>query len=85
MNSINFKNEVLKPINHKGFFFDLTIYISVMFLVREIYIPNVGFLANGLFWSFSPLIVATWRMKARGVTWKELGLRKPKDFKKTLI
>jgi len=85
MNSINSKNEVLKPINHKGFFLDLTIYISVMFLVREIYIPNVGFLANGLFWSFSTLAVATWRMSVRGVTWKELGLRKPKSLKKTLL
>ena len=55
-----------------------------MFLVREIYIPNVGFLANGLFWSFSTLAVATWRMKVRGITWKELGLRKPKSFKKTI-
>lgn len=55
-----------------------------MFLVREIYIPKIGFLANGLFWSFTTLVVATWRMKVRGVTWKELGLRKPKYFWKTL-
>lgn len=56
-----------------------------MFLVREIYFPNVGFIANGLFWSFSTLIVATWRMKVRGVKWKEIGLRKPRDIKNTLI
>lgn len=68
----------------KDFFLDLAIYISVMFLIREIYFPNVGFLANGLFWSFSTLIIASWRMKVRGVTWKELGLCKPESYKKTL-
>ena len=55
-----------------------------MFLVREIYIPKVGFIANGLFWSFTTLIIATWRMKVRNVTWKELGLRKPDNLWKTL-
>ncbi len=55
-----------------------------MFLVREITIPDVGFITNGLFYSFTTLIVATWRMKVRGVTWKELGLRKSKNFLKTL-
>ena len=55
-----------------------------MFLVREIYIPKAGFIANGLFWSFTTLLVATWRMKVRNVTWKELGLQKPKSLGKTL-
>lgn len=71
--------------NSKGFLFDLTIYISIMFLVREVYIPQVGFIVNGLFWSFTTLLVATWRMKVRCVTWHELGLKKPKSFKKTLL
>lgn len=75
----------LKQNNYKDFLFDLVIYISVMFLVREIYIPKVGFIANGLFWSFSTLVVATWRMKVRGVSWKDLGLRKPESIKKTLL
>jgi len=70
--------------NYRGFLFDLIIYISVMFLVREIYIPKAGFIANGLFWSFTTLLVATWRMKVRNVTWKELGLQKPKSLGKTL-
>ncbi|WP_456438218.1 CPBP family intramembrane glutamic endopeptidase [Psychroserpens sp.] len=78
-------NDLTKPINHKGFLFDLIIYISVMFLIRKIYFPNIGFIINGLFWSFSTLIIATWRMKARNVTWKDLGLRKPESFKKTLF
>ena len=76
----------LRPeqVNHKGLLIDLAIYLSVMFLVREIHIPQVGFIANGLFWSFTTLVLASWRMKVRNVTWKELGLRKPESFGKTL-
>jgi len=78
-------NDLTKPINHKGFLFDLIIYISVMFLIREIYFPSVGFIVNGIFWSLTTLIIATWRMKVRNVSWKDLGLRKPESFKKTLF
>ncbi|MDC9723383.1 MAG: CPBP family intramembrane metalloprotease [Urechidicola sp.] len=74
---------ISKPTNYKGFLLDLIIYISVMFLVREIYIPKVGFIVNGLFWSFTTLIVASWRMKVRGVSWKDLGLKKPENIWKT--
>ena len=84
MSNQKIENTVSKQNNYKGFLIDLIIYISVMFLVREIYIPKIGFLANGLFWSFTTLVVATWRMKVRNVTWKELGLRKPTSFWKTL-
>ena len=77
--------DLKKPTNHKGFLFDLIIYISVMFLIREIYFQSVGFIVNGLFWSLTTLIIATWRMKVRNVTWKNLGLRKPESFKKTVI
>ncbi len=70
--------------NYKGFLLDLLIYIAVMFLVREIWIPKVGFITNGLFWSFTTLIVASWRMKVRGVSWKDLGLKKPTNLWKTL-
>jgi hypothetical protein len=84
MNHLYTENTVSKQNNYKGFLIDLIIYISVMFLVREIYIPKVGFIANGLFWSFTTLAVAMWRMRVRGVTWKELGLRKPENLGKTL-
>ncbi|WP_299315465.1 CPBP family intramembrane glutamic endopeptidase [uncultured Aquimarina sp.] len=77
--------DLTKRINHRGFLFDLIIYISVMFLIREIYFPNVGFIINGLFWSLTTLIIATWRMKVRNVSWKNLGLCKPESFKKTLF
>lgn len=78
------KTKISAQNNYKGFLIDLIIYISIMFLVREIYIPKVGFIANGLFWSFTTLVVATWRMRIRGVSWKELGLSKPKNFGKTI-
>ncbi len=78
------KPEIEGKSNSKGFLFDLVIYISIMFLVREIYIPKVGFIANGLFWSLTTLVIATWRMKVRNITWQELGLRKPDNLWKTL-
>ncbi len=68
-----------------GFFVDLLIYLSVMFLIREVYVPEIGFLANGLFWSFTTLAVASWRMKVRGVSWTDLGLCTPKSYKGTLV
>ena len=55
-----------------------------MFLVRELYIPKIGFMANGLFWSFTTLAVAHWRMSVRHISWRELGLRQPKSILKTL-
>jgi len=83
--NIKSKTELLGTTNHKGFLFDLIIYIAVMFLIREVYFEEVHFLVNGLFWSFSTLIIATWRMRVRNISWKDLGLRKPKNIKKTLL
>lgn len=56
-----------------------------MFLVREIRIPYTGFITNGLINSFTTLVVASFIMRVRGVTWKELGLTNPKSLKKTLM
>lgn len=82
--SINSETKVLKQYSYKELLIDLIIYISIMFLIREISIPNVGFITNGLINSFVTLVVASWRMRVRGVTWKQLGLRKPKNLGKTL-
>lgn len=60
-------------------FIDLALYISVMFLVRELYFSEIGFIANGLLWSLTTLAVATWRMRARALTWRDLGLCRPKN------
>ena len=53
--------------------------------MREIYFPTVGFIANGLFWSFTTLIITSGRMNVRGVTWNALGLSKPENVKNTLM
>lgn len=74
-----------KQINYKGFLFDIILYLAVMFLIREVYFSQLPFIANGLMWSFSTLIIALWRMKVRNITWKELGLRKPENLLKTLL
>ena len=75
----------MTPARSRAFAVDLAIYIAVMFLVREIYYERIGFIANGLIWSLSTLAIASWRMKVRGVTWRELGLCKPQSYKKALI
>ncbi|PQJ20601.1 CPBP family intramembrane glutamic endopeptidase [Tenacibaculum sp. SG-28] len=69
-----------EQINYKGFLFDIMLYIAVMFLIREVYFSQLPFIANGLMWSFSTLIIALWRMNARNITWKGLGLRKPENL-----
>jgi hypothetical protein len=78
-------NDFIKPTHYKWFLFDVLMYLSVMFLIREVYFPQVGFIVNGLFWSFTTLIIAMWRMKVRRISWKDLGLRKPESIKKTLL
>lgn len=82
--NIKVKTESLENTDYKGFLIDLIMYISVMFLVREISIPKIGFIANGLFWSLTTLVVASWRMNVRRVSWKDLGLKKPDHFGKTI-
>ena len=74
-----------KQINYKGFLIDIILYLTVMFLIREVYFPQFPFITNGLMWSFSTLIIASWRMKVRNITWKDLGLSKPENLLKTLL
>lgn len=74
-----------KQINYKGFLFDITLYIAVMFLIRKVYFSQLPFIANGLMWSFSTLMIAFWRMKVRNITWKDLGFRKPENLLKTAL
>ena len=74
-----------EQINYKGFFFDIILYLTIMFLVREVYFSKLPFIANGLMWSFSTLIIAWWRMRVRNITWKDIGFRRPKNLLKTLL
>ena len=68
-----------------AFLVDLVLYLSLMFLIREVYFPSVGFILNGLFWSLTTLAFATWRMRTRGITWADLGLCRPKNIKTAVI
>jgi hypothetical protein len=68
-----------------AFFVDLVLYLPLMFLIREVYFPSLGFIFNGLFWSLTTLAFATWRMRARGITWADLGLCRPKNIKTAVI
>jgi len=68
-----------------SFLLDLIIYISIMFLIREVYFSQFNFITNGLFWSFSTLLTAATLMRLRQTSWKEIGLFKPVNYKKSLL
>jgi membrane protease YdiL (CAAX protease family) len=67
-----------------AFLLDLVIFISIMFLIREVYFSQFNFITNGLFWSFSTLLAAKILMRVRGVTWQDIGLFSPKSYKKSI-
>ncbi|WP_347925931.1 CPBP family intramembrane glutamic endopeptidase [Pontimicrobium sp. SW4] len=75
----------LKKELRLSYFIDLVAYIAIMFLIRETSIPNTHYLVTGFLYSGTTLLVATWMMKRRGVTWKILGLSRPKNIKKALL
>ncbi|MCT4629050.1 CPBP family intramembrane glutamic endopeptidase [Winogradskyella sp.] len=77
--------KAIQTSNQKRYTLDLIIYIAIMFLIRETSIPNTHYLVTGFLYSGTTLIVASLMMKRRGVTWKSLGLRRPKSIKKTLL
>lgn len=68
-----------------GYFFDIVIYITIMFLIRETSILNSHYLVTGFLYSTTTLIAATWFMRRRGVTWKSIGLKRPNSISKTFL
>lgn len=80
MNSTK-QTEQVKPLHA---LIDLTIFLSVMFLVREIKIDNLGFWGYSLFKSFTTVGVATLLLYYRKQSWKDLGLTKPDHYWKAL-
>lgn len=68
-----------------SYLIEIIIYIAIMFLIRETSIPNTHYLVTGFLYSGTTLLVATLMMKRRGITWKTLGLSRPKNIKKTLL
>lgn len=75
----------LQASNWNGYALDLIVYITIMFLIRETSIPNSHYLVTGFLYSGTTLLVATWMMKRRGISWKNLGLVRPKSIKKTAL
>ncbi len=74
-------NQQVRPLNA---LIDLSIFLTVMFLVRTIYIDSIGFWGNALFKSISTVGVATALLYWRKQSWKDLGLTKPDKFIKLL-
>jgi hypothetical protein len=48
-----------------------------MFAVREVYFERLPFIANGLLWSGTACAFAVWRMRARDVSFRTIGIRRP--------
>jgi len=76
---------IINKSNVTGYLLDLIIYIAIMFLIRETSIPNSHYLVTGFLYSGTTLLLATWMMKRRGVTWKSIGLRIPNNIPKTFL
>ncbi|WP_412985056.1 CPBP family intramembrane glutamic endopeptidase [Pontimicrobium sp. IMCC45349] len=74
-----------KKESRLSYLIEIILYIAIMFLIRETSIPNSHYLVTGFLYSGTTLIVATLMMKRRGITWKALGLARPKNIKKTLL
>lgn len=80
MNSTK-QTEQVKPLHA---LIDLTIFLSVMFLVREIKIDSLGFWGYSLFKSLTTVGIATLLLYYRKQSWKDLGLTKPDHYWKAL-
>ena len=63
---------------------DLFIFISVMFLIRELHIESIGFWGNGLLNSFATVGTATVLLYYRKQSWKDMGLTKPDKYLRML-
>ncbi|WP_421764610.1 CPBP family intramembrane glutamic endopeptidase [Ekhidna sp.] len=59
---------------------DLSIFLSVMFLIREVHIEQIGFWGNGLLRSISTVGVATFLLYYRKQSWRDIGLIKPDNI-----
>lgn len=63
---------------------DLIIFLSVMFLMREVYIDSLGLWGNTLLRSFATVGVATILLYFRKESWKDMGLVKPNNYLKAI-
>ncbi|WP_420318111.1 CPBP family intramembrane glutamic endopeptidase [Ekhidna sp.] len=67
----------LKPIHALK---DLIIFLSVMFLIREVHIEQIGFWGNALLRSISTVGVASILLYNRKQSWRDIGLIKPSNI-----
>lgn len=86
MNKINYltSNSQKKSIRPLDALIDLILFLSVMFLVREIQIDSLGPWGYTLFKSFTTVGLATLLLYLRKQSWKDLGLTKPNHLLKSL-
>jgi len=63
--------------------FDLIVVMVVLIAVKQLVLPT-SFLLAGPASTLSAMIVSTWLLWHRGLSWADLGLRKPKSIVKTL-
>ena len=82
---MNGRFSIVKNVSSNGYLLELLLYISVMFLIRETYIPNTHYLVNGFLYSGTTLLTASVLMKRRGISWKSIGLRRLENIPKTIL
>lgn len=68
---------------NKQALFDLVLIMTVLVAVKQLVLP-FSFLLAGPASTFSAMIVGTWLLWRRGLSWGDLGLRRPKNIIKTL-
>ncbi|HIN79888.1 MAG TPA: CPBP family intramembrane metalloprotease [Planctomycetes bacterium] len=61
---------------------DLGLFLAAMFLIRELEVPGLGFFGHALMYSLVTLVVATWRLRVRGQSWRSVGLLRPESLSK---
>jgi membrane protease YdiL (CAAX protease family) len=64
---------------------DLIVFLAVMFFIRTIYFPGIGFWGNVLANSIATIGIATLLLYYRGQSWKNMGLVKPKKLLMVLV
>lgn len=69
---------------HKQAAFDLASIMLMLVAVKQLMLPY-SFLLAGPASTFSAMILATWLLSRRGLSWADLGLRKPEKLIRTLV
>jgi len=69
---------------HWGAFWDVLLIVVVLVAVKQSLLPfTIKFAGPAS--TFSAMLFATWRLRARGMTWSDLGVRRPESTPKALL